>query len=558
MKRGNAKDPMGSWRTHLRILGPIIAGVLLVTACGQTPTQSGAPSAATTSSAAATATNKTFVYGFTQNPVGGCDGTQALVLATTGNCPLLVQESLVRYDDKVKAIVPALATSWTYEGLSATFKLRQNVKFHDGTPFNADAVVFNYRRVWDTTFDQNKLAKFPNAPTIPVKSVEKIDEQTVKVSFTTSRSDTMLFMTTWPALIQSPTAVQKMSAADYTFKAVGTGPYKIAAYQDNARIELDRNEDYWGTKPAAAKIVLVIKQDASALVNDLLSGAIDAMRDPSIEQIDQIKAKNLTVDASPSLIFYGAQLNVMKPPLDNATMRQAINYAIDKDSVAALSKGAAKAMYGAIPEIMREYNADAQSYKYDKAKAGQLLDSQGWTLPAGGKIRMKGGQPLTLSVIQRTGYSGVTTLLTPAIISNLQDVGVDVKTVTVEQALQYTDQGYFDTSKWNIAVGGWSAVIPDGTAMLALWQTANLRPAGLNMGGYSNPQFDQKMKDAAAALDDATHDKALKDAQVILKNDAPWLWVFQQQNVVAYNPAKVAAAPFRLQGNLDLLNLALK
>jgi len=110
---------MASWRTHLRILGPIVAGVLLVTACGQTPTstQSGAPSAAATSTAAATATNKTFVYGFTQNPVGGCDGTQALVLATTGNCPLLVQEAMVRYDDKVKAIVPGLAVSWTFVGL---------------------------------------------------------------------------------------------------------------------------------------------------------------------------------------------------------------------------------------------------------------------------------------------------------------------------------------------------------------------------------------------------------------------------------------------------------
>jgi peptide/nickel transport system substrate-binding protein len=545
---------MTGLRSHLRrALGSTLVGLLLVTACAQaTPSPSGA------ATASAAATNKTFVYGFTQNPVGGCDGTQALVLATTGNCPLLVEESLVRYDDKTKAIVPALATSWTYDGTSATFKLRQNVKFHDGTPFNADAVVFNYRRVWDTTFDQNKLAKFPNAPTVPFKSVEKVDDQTVKVNFTTSRADTMLYMTTWPALIQSPTAVQKLSPADYTFKAVGTGPYKIAAYQDNSRIELDRNEEYWGAKPAAAKIVMVIKQDASALVNDLLSGAIDAMRDPSIEQIDQIKAKGLTVDASPSLIFYGAQINVMKPPFDNVTMRQAINYAIDKDSVATLSKGAAKAMYGAIPEIMREYNADAQSYKYDKAKAGQLLDSQGWTLPSGGKIRQKNGQPLSINLIQRTGYSGVTTLLTPAILSNLQDVGIDVKTVTVEQALQYTDQGYFDTSKWNIAVGGWSAVIPDGTAMLALWTSGMLRPAGLNMGGYSNPQFDAKMKDAAAALDDPTHDKLIKDAQVILKNDAPWLWVFQQQNVVAYNPQKVAAAPFRLQGNLDLLNLALK
>jgi ABC-type transport system substrate-binding protein len=171
---------------------------------------------------------------------------------------------------------------------------------------------------------------------------------------------------------------------------------------------------------------------------------------------------------------------------------------------------------------------------------------------------MKNGQPLTLSVIQRTGYSGVTTLLTPNIVSNLQDVGVDVKVVTVEQALQYTDQGYFDTSKWNIAVGGWSSSIPDGTAMLALWQSSQLRPNGLNMGGYSNKDFDQKIKDAAAATDQATHDRLLKEAQTILKNDAPWLWVFVQQNVIAYNPAKVAAAPFRDAGMLDLLNLALK
>src|SRR5437867_9736097 len=178
---------MSSWRSHIRGLAIPLVGLLLITACGQaTPTQSAAPSGA--ASAATSATNKTFVYGFTQNPVGGCDGTQALVLATTGNCPLLVQEALIRYDDKTKSIVPGLATSWTFDGLSATFKLRQNVKFHDGTPFNADAVVFNYRRLWDTTFSENQRgAKFPYANTIPVKSVEKIDDQTVKVNFTTAR-----------------------------------------------------------------------------------------------------------------------------------------------------------------------------------------------------------------------------------------------------------------------------------------------------------------------------------------------------------------------------------
>jgi peptide/nickel transport system substrate-binding protein len=518
------------------------------------PKPTAAP-AATTAAAPSTATDKTFVYGFTQNPVGGCDGTQITVVATTGNCPLLNQEALIRYDDATKKIAPALAESWTYDGMSAAFKLRSGVKFQDGTAFDADAVVYNYRRVWDPSFPANQGVKFPYANNVPFKSIEKVDQMSVKIDFTQARADTLLYMTTWPAMIQSPTALQALSPADYTFKPVGTGPYVVTTYQDNARIEMDRNDSYWGPKPAFKKIVMVIKQDSAALVNDLLSGAIDAMRDPSIEQMDQITGKGLKIDTSSSLIFYGAQINVMKPPFDDVKVRQAANYAIDKEAVAKVSKGQAKPMYGAVPDSMREYNANVTDYKYDPNKAGQLLDEAGWTLPGGAKVRQKDGQPLSISIIQRTGYSGATALLTPAVLSNLQDVGFDVKTVTVEQALQYTDQGYFDTSKWNIGIGGWSSAIPDATATLSLWTSAMLRPSGLNMGGYSNKDFDQKMADASAAIDVDTHDKLLKDAEVILKNEAPWLWVYQQQNVIAYNPAKVASAPFRDLGVLDILRV---
>jgi peptide/nickel transport system substrate-binding protein len=571
---------MAHLRVRARYLARSLVAIMFLTACTQPapsaptaahaatvakPAATAAPAATTApaapapttapAAAGATATDLTLVYGFTQNPVGGCDGTQITVVATTGNCPLLNQEALIRYDDATKKIVPGLAESWTYDGMSATFKLRSGVKFQDGTPFNADAVVYNYRRVWDPNFPANQGVKFPYANNVPFKSVEKVDDMTVKVDFTKVRADTLLYMTTWPAMIQSPTALQAMSPADYTFKPVGTGPYVVTAYQDNARIEMDRNDSYWGPKPAFKKVVMVIKQDSAALVNDLLSGAIDAMRDPSIEQMDQITGRGLKIDTSNSLIFYGAQINVMKPPFDDVKLRQVANYAIDKEAVANLSKGQAKAMYGAVPDHMREYNADVPDYKYDPKKAAQLLDEAGWTLPSGAKVRQKNGEPLSVSIIQRTGYSGATALLTPTILSNLQDVGFDVKTVTVEQALQYTDQGYFDTSKWNIGIGGWSSAIPDATATLSLWTSALLRPNGLNMGGYSNEEFDQKMTDAAAAIDTETHDKLLKEAQMILKNDAPWLWVYQQQNVIAFNPAKVSAAPFRDLGVLDILRV---
>jgi peptide/nickel transport system substrate-binding protein len=545
-------------RVLTRLFGSCLVGAVVVVSCTPAVTPGATPAATTGASSAPTASDKTFVYGVAINPAGGCDGQQIVVTVPAGNCPLLVQEGLVRYDEVTKTVSPSLATSWTFDGTSATFKLRSGVTFQDGTPFNAEAVVFNYRRVWDTTFDANKGVKFPLAGTIPVKSVEKIDDSTVKVNFTTARADLMLLMTTFPALIQSPTAVQKATAAEYTAKPVGTGPYKVVAYQDAARIELQRNDTYWGTKPAAARIVIVVKQDAASLVSDLLSGAVDASLSPALEQIDQIKAAGMTIQASPGLVFYGASFNVTKPPFDDVALRQAAEYAIDKESITTLSKGSATPMYGAIIDSMREYNKDVPAYKYDPKKAGDMLTAAGWILPAGGKVRQKNGQPLHVDIIQRTGYTGSTTLLTPLILSNLQDVGFEVKTVTVEQALQYTQQGYWDTSKWNLAILGWSAAIPDGGAMMANMLTANFVPTGFNLGKYSNPAFDKKVADAAASFDEKTHDQLLKDAQMILRTDVPWLYVFQNQSMIAFNPAKVAAAPFRLGGQLDMLRLQLK
>ena len=538
----------------LRLVGALVSGTLVIAACAPAGTSGSSPSAG----ASAAVTDKTFVYGVGQNPVGGCDGTQITVTVPVGNCPLLNQEGLVRYDEVTKTVAPSLATSWTQDGTSVTFKLRSGVKFQDGTPFNADAVVFNYRRVWDTTFEANKGVKFPLVATVPIKSVEKIDDMTVKVNYTSARADIMLLMTTFPVLIQSPTAVQKTTPADYAFHPVGTGPYKVTSYQDANRFELQRDDNYWGAKPAAAKVVIVVKQDSAALVSDLLSGAIDASLAPSLEQIDQIKAAGMSIQASPSLVFYGANFNTTKPPFDDVKMRQAAEYAIDKESVATLSKGSAKPMYGAVIDSMREYNADVPDYKYDVKKSGDMLTALGWVLPAGGKVRMKNGQPLHVDVIQRTGYTGNTTLLTPLIVSNLQDVGFEVKTVTVEQALQYTPQGYYDLSKWNLAVGGWSASIPDAGTMMANMTTAAFVPAGFNLGKYSNPAVDQKIQEAAASFDQAKHDQLLKEAQLLVKNDAPWLYVFQNQSMIAFNPAKVAAAPFRLSGQLDILRLQLK
>src|SRR5260370_17292428 len=134
---------------------------------------------------------------------------------------------------------------------------------------------------------------------------------------------------------------------------------------------------------------MVSKQAYAAIVNDLLSGAIDAMRDPSIEQMDQITGKSLKIDASSSLIFYGAQINVMKPPFDDVKLRQAANYAIVKDALAKLSKGQAKPMYGAVPDSMLEYNATVPDYKDDPKNADELLNEPAYSMPLAARMHTK-------------------------------------------------------------------------------------------------------------------------------------------------------------------------
>src|SRR5256886_9812101 len=167
---------MMNLHARVRFLGASFVALAVVASCTQPSTQAGvSPSAS-----GAADTNKTFVYGMPQNAVGGCDGTQIVVTVPVGNCPLLNQEALVRYDESSKTVAPSLATSWTFDGTSATFKLRPSVTFQDGTPFNADAVVFNYRRGSGPPFDANKGGKLPLPAPRPLKCLVNIDDMTTR------------------------------------------------------------------------------------------------------------------------------------------------------------------------------------------------------------------------------------------------------------------------------------------------------------------------------------------------------------------------------------------
>ena len=485
---------------------------------------------------------KTFVFGTNFNPQGGCDATQTVVLALTLSCPQLVSEPLVRLNYATNEVEPALATTWEVapDMGSVTFHLREGVTFSDGTPFNADAVVFNFSRVWDESSPAHAGGTFPYASQLAFKSIEKIDDMTVKVDLTAPQPNPLWGFTFFPAYIQSPTAVQA-DPTGYTLKPVGTGPYVINSYQDNVQIDLTRNPSFWGTPPQPDHVVIVINDSQQTLANDLLSGAIDAMENPPVEQIDQMTAAGLKQDIFPSAIEFYFTLNVDKPPTDDPLVRQAMNYAMDKESVAALSKGAGTAMYGAWFPGAYAYNPDTEPYKYDPVKAGQLLDQAGWTLAPGEKVRTKDGQKLTVSEVTQSNASGIEAILAPILISNLQDVGFEVTSTQMEQAALIA--ALPDKTLANIVQFGDGALFPDPQSILHRLTTEAFPPAEFNTGFYSNPDYDALVAAAKTELDEQKRIDDLKQAQAIARTDAPWIWVVQAATPVMYNPQKLSAVP---------------
>src|SRR3989475_6715132 len=159
-----------------------------------------------------------------------------------------IVETLATFPDESTQIVPGLAESWTVskDGLRYTFKLRKGIKFHDGTPLNAEAVKFSIERQFNPEHPANKLGKYPFANYFfgNVKAVEVMDESTVRFILKEPRASFLAVLTSGAASIVSPTAVRKWGA-DYPLNPVGTGPFRYASWQRGQQVVLERNPDYW-------------------------------------------------------------------------------------------------------------------------------------------------------------------------------------------------------------------------------------------------------------------------------------------------------------------------
>jgi len=344
-----------------------------------------------------------------------------------------VTENLV-YKGPDGKLVPWLAESWTTskDGRSVTFKLRRDVKFHDGTPFNADAVKFNFDRIVDPKFK----AGGARAALAGYAGSKVLDEFSVQVSFETPFAPFLTYAASGPLSLVSPKAVRESGDQVHT-RPVGTGQFMIKEYVAKDHTTMVRVADYkrktpWSERSGPAQLETVLWKfipEAGTRVTTLESGETQGVYNVPAQSLPRLEGNTaLRIEKAP---WPGVPriwlLNVTKAPMDDVKVRRAINYAIDKDAfLATVYKGTALKANAPLTAVMLDDPAvKTKAYTFDAAKAKALLSEAGWQ-PGGDGIRTKGGQRLEI-VLNAIEYGGGPDPTAQIIQASLQEVGIDVK-----------------------------------------------------------------------------------------------------------------------------------
>ncbi len=475
---------------------------------------------------------------------GGDSVTLDLAQATDGEsikAGIQVLENLVIFGKDSMIVEPQLATSWevSKDGLVWTFKLRKGVKFHDGTPFNANAVKVSFERVIDKNHPFYKYGtwRYPALGLGPVKEVKVIDDYTVALRTEKPYAPLVANLALWLCPILSPAAIEKYKE-DIGRNPVGTGPYKFVKWVKDDQILLERNDDYWGQPSHLDKIILKSIPEVSARFMALQSGAIDIADDLDPDSIEMAKKNpNFAAIERPSVNIGYLALNTKRPILNNKLVRQAISHAIDKQTIIkTIFRGLAIPATNPFPPSMWGYNYKIKDYEYSVQKAKDLLAKAGY--PNGFNIELW-AMPVSRA------YMPEPVKTAELIQGYLSAVGINAKIVRHEWGvyLDKTAKGEHD-----LCMLGWLGGNADPDNFLYGLLSADVtKPPAANIAFWENAEFTKVVKDAQSVFDKAKRASNYLRAQEIFHEEAPWVPLVHSTIVRIYNK-KLHDVPLRPNG----------
>jgi peptide/nickel transport system substrate-binding protein len=440
---------------------------------------------------------------------------------------------------------PLLAASWTVspDGLTYTFKLKPNVKWHDGQPFTADDVVFTYlahlnpkvnstlrsalgalQGFAELTNKDNpaELKSLPKAP------VEAVDPLTVRFNLKVPNAAFLGTLINPQAGIAPRHLLdgKDVNTAPLNQQPVGTGPFKFVEWRKGDRLVVEAFDGYHGGRPPLDRVILRIIPEMAVRVSQLQSRQIDFLRSPSSDAIPDLqKNPRLQTLYGDDVNWRGVAFNLKNPALQDKRVRQAICTAIDRETITkTLGRGYQTVATGPIPPQSWAYSKEVSRYPYDPARATQMLKDAGWA-PGPDGILAKGGARLSLGTDVEI-YENLPDIVV-AIQGQLKKVGVEVKPQPVEfnTWLDRLRKGQYDLS-----FTAWAgSADPDNVSYTTFHSTGSR-----NLNGFVNPPVDDLLEKARRAQTAAERTRHYAEVQKILADEAPYCFLYHQQRWYAY------------------------
>jgi ABC-type transport system substrate-binding protein len=419
-------------------------------------------------------------------------------------------------------VLPVLAESWeqSADGETWTFHLREGVMFHDGTPFNAEAVRFN---IMDRMLNPDAGALAASAFNM-IESVEVVDEYTVNIHTDGPFAGLPAQLAYSPMAMNSPTQVQALGNEDYHTAPMGTGPFKFVHHIKGQEVLVEANEDYWDGAPyldaiamrpipeTAARLLALEAGESHVIYNVPPRDAQRYMDDPSL-------GIDVLTPPQQRTIFVG--MNNKWGPFQDERVRQALNYAVDKEAIIDnILLGLTQPMDSPLPPASACYQS-TMTYEYDPDKARDLLEEAGY------------GDGFEATLHYGAGRFLLDSEVVEAVQSYLADVGVDVEVIPLEwAAFQATWKKPFEENEIQMFFVGWGnpTVDPDlgtYTYVEASW------PPGLNAMFYSNPDLEELIPAQRAAVDPDDRCEIVDEIQQIIMEDAPSIFMYYEPQVHA-------------------------
>jgi peptide/nickel transport system substrate-binding protein len=420
-----------------------------------------------------------------------------------------VYEPLVWYNPpgSKEQLRPALATSWetSEDGLTWTFHLRKGVKFHDGEPFNADAVKYSI----DRTMKMKKGAYYIWSP---VKEINAVDENTVQFLLKEPAPIDLIASSQYGAYIFSPKAAEKGTDWFMQGNAAGTGPYTVESWEKSQQVVLKKFDDYWGGWDGNHfdRVVLKIVLEKSTQVQMIKSGEADFASLAPVDSLPGLrKTEGVEVITPKSWQNSMFLINTKKFPTDNLKIRQALSHAWDYNSVVdSIYNGLATVAQGPVPKTMWGHNPDVPKYDFDLNKAAQLVEESGIA-----KDQLK----LSLAYIGTSQeYENCAQLLQ----ANLAQIGVQLELLPGPWGTIWEKAKNIDTAPNLQSMTWWPTYPTPNDWLVGMFKTEE--KALFNLSHYSNPKVDALI-DEGVKMEGIDRDAAIKaygQAQKNIVDDA--------------------------------------